>query len=431
MVSRKKGTVLLLGYVWPELTSSAAGMREWNLINAFRRSADWNVIFSSAAKENSFTKDLQSAGIETHNFQANDATFDEWISQSRPDYVIFDRYIVEEQFGWRVSTHSPSTVRVLDTQDLHFLRLARQQALLDKTYDLSAIFQAQIPLQNENCLRELSSIYRCDLSLILSSFERSLLTSQFNIPSSLLCLSRFHYPRPSPSPTFSSRHHFCMIGNFRHGPNADGVRWLYHEIWPKIRQELPQVEMHVYGAYPPREMMDLTNTQSGFHVKGPVKNHFSMLRKYKLNLAPLRYGAGIKGKITDGWFCGTPVITTPIGSEGMADDSNANDYDSSVKQHSWGGAISTSDPHDFAHKAVELYLKEDKWNTAQANGFRILNNFHSEEINSISLVNQMTSLRDHLHDHRQSNFIGNILNFNTLRSTKYFSLWIEEKKKKK
>lgn len=104
--------MLLLGYVWPELTSSAAGLREWNLINAFKRCTDWKVIFSSAAKENSFTKDLQSAGIETKNFQSNDATFDDWISESQPDYVIFDRYIVEEQFGWRVSTHSPSSVRV-------------------------------------------------------------------------------------------------------------------------------------------------------------------------------------------------------------------------------------------------------------------------------------------------------------------------------
>jgi O-antigen biosynthesis protein len=216
-----------------------------------------------------------------------------------------------------------------------------------------------------------------------------------------------------------------MIGNFRHGPNSDGVRWLCDKIWPKIRQALPEAEMHVYGAYPPREMMNLTNTQSGFHVKGPVKDHLAMLKKYKLNLAPLRYGAGIKGKITDGWFSGTPVVTTPIGSEGMADG------DEISLSQGWGGAISTSDPLDFAHKAVELYLQEEKWNIAQANGYRLLRTFHSEETNSLSLVRELTSLRDRLPEHRQSNLIGNILNYNTLRSTKYFSLWIEEKKKKK
>jgi O-antigen biosynthesis protein len=458
----RKKVILMLGSVWPEITSSAAGLREWNLINTFLK-YDYHVIYSSAAKENQFTKDLKSSGLETYNFQSNDSKFNDWISELKPNFVIFDRYIIEEQFGWRVSTSSPSTIRILDTQDLHFLRIARHNYLLQNSLpcspssllpsSLQSIFNAQIPLQeNDYCYRELSSIYRCDLTLILSSFELSLLTSQpFHLPSSLLHLSPFHYPKPNltnlgtANSNFQTRQHFCMIGNFRHPPNADGVKWLSSEIWPRIHKVLPHTEMHVYGAYPSREMMDLTNPLKGFHVKGPVKDHFKMLRKYKVNCAPLRFGAGIKGKITDGWFCGTPVVTTPIGSEGMMGqeepargvtegEGGEGEAKAEDDQEGWGGEISSSDPQDFANKAVELYLNEKKWQAAQHNGYRILNTFHSEEVNSLSLAQQLTRLEESIAERRRENrkeLYGSLLNFNSMRATKYFSLWIEEKNKLK
>jgi O-antigen biosynthesis protein len=456
MAAIRKKVIVMLGSVWPEITSSAAGMREWNLINTFLK-YNYHVIYSSAAKENQFTKDLQASGLETYNFQSNDSKFNNWISELKPNYVIFDRYIIEEQFGWRVSTSSPSTIRILDTQDLHFLRIARHNYLLQNSSpsapsslsssSLQSIFNAQIPLQDTDyCYRELSSIYRCDLTFILSSFELALLTSApFNLPSSLLHLSPFHYPKPPHLSTlthssFQTRQHFCMIGNFRHPPNADGVKWLSSEIWPRIHKDLPHTQMHVYGAYPSRDMMELTDPLKGFHVKGPVKDHLKMLQKYKINCAPLRFGAGIKGKITDGWYCGTPVVTTPIGSEGMMGlGGTGAGVEEGTEEEEWGGEISTSDPQDFANKAVELYLNKEKWEAAQRNGYRILNKFHSDEVNSLALVQQLTHLEERVEERRRGagaeagtgNWIGNLLNYNSVRSTKYFSLWIEEKNKNK
>lgn len=418
----KPFSVLIMGYIWPEITSSAAGMREWNLINTFQK-YNWNIFFSSASKENNFTKQLKEKNIQTFNFQPNDSYFNNWIENNKIDYVIFDRFVVEEQFGWRVATSSPNTIRILDTQDLHFLRKNRQDSFY-KGINLDLIFDANIPLNDENCIRELSSIYRSDLSLILSDFELNLLKNKFQISNSLLQLSRFHYDQPlqlsnTLIPSFSDRQHFCMIGNFRHIPNSDGVLWLYNEIWPIIRQSLPNVELHIYGAYPSREIMELTDPSKGFYIKGPVKDHIQMLQKYRVNLAPLRFGAGIKGKITDGWYCGTPNVTTPIGSEGMSDNLP------------WGGYISTSSPNDFAMKSINLYTNQEEWEILQKNGYNILTSLHSHNINSDLLVKRLIDLKHNIETHRANNVIGQILNYNTMKSTKYFSLWIEEKNKNK
>ena len=250
----------------------------------------------------------------------------------------------------------------------------------------------------------------------------NLLRNIFEIPSSLLQLLRFHYQKPlfSSNPSFNNRKHFCMIGNFKHGPNLDGVLWLYNEIWPIIRAALPGIELHIYGAYPSREVMNLTDQTNGFYIKGPIKDHLKALQKYRVNLAPLRYGAGIKGKITDGWYCGTPVVTTSIGSEGMHDELP------------WGGYITTISSNEFAMKSISLYTEQNEWEILQQNGYNILTTLHSFDINSEILVNRMIDLKENkIELHREKNIIGQLLNYNTANSTKYFSMWIEEKNKNK
>src|SRR4051812_23220194 len=150
-----------------------------------------------------------------------------------------------------------------------------------------------------------------------------------------------------------------MIGNFRHPPNPDGIRWLKARIWPRIRAALPGAEVHIYGAYPSREMMELDAPADGFRVRGPVASAVETLEKYRVALAPLRFGAGIKGKILDAWAAGTPVVTTPIGAEGMM----ANDAPE--------GAIA-GDEEAFARAAIRLHTEGPAWTEASRQGRRIL-----------------------------------------------------------
>lgn len=363
--------------------------------------------FASPSKENSFSELLKSSGIETFGVEANDSRFDEWIATADFDIIVFDRFVIEEQFGWRVQDSSPRSMRVLDTQDLHFLRRARHEAT-----------QSGLPLNwvGEDLYRELAAIYRCDLTLVISDFELGLLKRELHVPDELLTYFTLGYPAPEPSPEFSERQGFAVIGNFRHPPNADGTLWLKKEIWPRIRAKLPSAQVHVYGAYPPKEMMNLNSRAEGFFVEGPVEDARTTLAKHRVNLAPLRFGAGIKGKIADGWRAGAPVVATPIGAEGMTLD------------QAFGGAIAET-PEEFAARAVELHENSNLWLDARRKGHEILEAKFSEQKNSSILIQTLEQTRADLSERRKRNITGGMLNYHLLRSTKYFSRWIETKNK--
>lgn len=410
-------TVLFLGCVWPEPVSSAAGVRTLSLVNTFL-AAGWAVHFSAPNPENEFSRHLDALGVKTRVQGPNDSSFDAWISSLSPTVAIFDRFMTEEQFGWRVREHSPATLRVLDTIDLHFLRRAREAAL-KVGEPLERIFKADFPFftpgtfGHDDAIREVSAIYRSDLTLLVSDFEQALLEKRFLTAPELLCRAPFFFPAAGPSPGFSDRKHFVSIGNFRHAPNADSVRWLRDEIWPLVRSALPEAEVHLYGAYPPRSIMELSGP--GFIVKGPANDAVSTLQNYRVSLAPLRFGAGIKGKIADSWRAGLPTVTTPIGAEGMR-----------FPDGSFAGAV-TENVRDFVSAAVSLYSDEARWNSCHIDGTRALSSLFDERGNSAIFLNAIETAVREINHRRNRNFTGSMLNYHLHRSTTYMSRWIEEK----
>lgn len=123
-----KKELLVIGFVWPEPKSSAAGSRMLQVIEQFQNQ-DYTITFASAAKTSQNTFDLASIGVHLQGIHLNDTSFDVFISQLNPDVVLFDRFMTEEQYGWRVAEQCPKALRVLDTEDFHGLRKAREQAL--------------------------------------------------------------------------------------------------------------------------------------------------------------------------------------------------------------------------------------------------------------------------------------------------------------
>jgi hypothetical protein len=411
-MSRAK-RLLFIGSVWPEVQSSAAGVRAFSLLRSLKE-RDWDVHFSTPAFEKSeWITSLREMGIPARHLATNDSSFDDFISGLQPDYVVFDRFLIEEQFSWRVRAICPKAVRVLDTVDLHFLRRARGKALEKNT---------TLELRTEDRARELSSILRSDLSLVLSDFELRLLR-ELRVPEELLEYFPLTYkPQNQPTPAFSEREGYVMIGNFRHLPNSDAVNWLKTSIWPLIRAIEPQAYVDIYGAYPSREIMNLTDEKNGFVVRGPADDACKTLSRYRINLAPLRFGAGLKGKIADGWWAGTPVITTPVGAEGMRlSASNASKF---------GGRIA-EDPFQIAREATELARSEVAWTDAQATGFQILEERFHEERALTRLLERFEALQATLEESRRTNWFGQALWHHTTRSTEYFSRWIELKEKQK
>ncbi|MHA7058389.1 glycosyltransferase [Aquimarina sp. M1] len=408
--------ILIIGCVWPEPNSSAAGIRMLQLIRLFLLKG-WKITFASTATESDHMWDIESLGVTRVYILINDASFDRFISKLKPNMVMFDRFMTEEQFGWRVSKHIPEAVRILNTEDLHSLRRTRQEACKSgTTFSYSDLKNSDITK------REIASIYRSDLSLIISDFEINVLKEHFNIHNSLLYYMPFLLESITTEtknnwPKFDKRNHFITIGNFRHEPNWNAVLYLKEAIWPLIRKQLPEIELHIYGAYPPPKATQLHSPQTGFHIKGWTKNAAHTVRQARICLAPLRFGAGVKGKLVESMVCGTPSITTTIGAEGIqGEDSD------------WNGFIKDN-PEEFANAAVKLYCNENIWYQAQQNGIEIINTrFKKEELGD-RFIQHITNLQNNLEEHRSQNFIGSMLHYHTMRSTEFMARWIEEKNK--
>jgi hypothetical protein len=405
--------ILIIGYVWPETNASAAGLRDWALMQHFRQ-AGWEVTYASPAKENDFSDRLRALGLKTFSCQANDPKFDDFLKELTPDVVIFDRFVTEEQFGWRVEETTPAALRIVDTQDLHSLRRAREAALKKQGFPLPEATLSFIrEYADEDFLREVSSILRADQAFVVSNFERDLLIS-IGVPKEQITLLRFSYSnRPTSLPGFQERKNFVSIGNFRHPPNADAILWMKSEIWPRLREKAGGLaELHIYGAYPLKEMMALDDKSTGFRVLGAARDQYETLRQYKVLLAPLRFGAGIKGKISDSWWSGTAVAATSIGIEGMSEKE-----------------ILTSEdrPEELATFAHRLWSNEKLWCEEQEKGFRILDQEYSQAENQKLLIDCINKLKARQIERRKQNWQSAMLRFNFNRSTKYMSKWIETK----
>jgi glycosyltransferase involved in cell wall biosynthesis len=401
--------LLIIGHTFPEPSTTAAGSRMMQLIEIFQEE-NYQITFASTAAISEKATDLGLQNISVKNILLNDNSFDEFINELNPEIVIFDRYITEEQFGWRVSENCPDTLKILDTEDLHFLRKAREEAVKNN----KPISEAN--LFSETAKREIASILRCDLSLIISEFEMELLQNTFKISSKLLYYLPFLVEKISKkTPSFEERQNFLAIGNLLHAPNVDSVLQL-KALWPEIKKQLPEAELHIYGAYAPQQILQLNNKKEGFIIKGWAEHVEAVMKNYRVQLAPLRFGAGLKGKFLDAMHFGLPSVTTKIGAEGMCGNLP------------FGGAVTTS-KEEFMETSLKLFSEEDTWNIAQQNGFKILEKRFQKKLFSEAFKKQISTLLANLEKHRQGNFIGQILQHHTLQSTKYLSKWIAEKNK--
>jgi hypothetical protein len=383
---------------------------------SFFKEQGYQITFSSPALDSDFMADLNEYGVDKKSIVLNCATFDIFIKELNPNIVLFDRFMMEEQFGWRVSENCPDALRILDTEDLHCLRLARQKAFKEKRN-----FKVLDLLVEDVAKREIASILRCDLSLMISEFEMELLETVFKVDSALLYYLPFLLGPIDESsiqklPSFEERENFVFIGNFLHEPNWNAVQFLKESIWPLIRKQLPESNLLIYGAYPSQKVLQLHKPGEGFIVKGRAADAEEVIKSGKVVLAPLRFGAGVKGKLIEAMQCGTPSITTSIGAESMHGDLP------------WNGFI-VDEVIDFAHAAVRLCQDKILWLNAQKKGVAIINQRYSKDLFESDFIKRIEFLLFNLEEHRLNNFMGELLQHHTLKSTKYMAKWIEAKNK--
>lgn len=411
-MSRSVKKLLIIGLVWPEPTSSAAGTRMIQLVDLFLNK-HYEITFASAASKSDFSHDFSQTPVVEQQIKLNDESFNIFLKELNPDVVLFDRFMVEEQYGWRVQQECPHALRILDTEDLHCLRSARQQS--DKKKQALDLF-------SDIAKREIASILRCDLSLIISEVEIDILKNQFKIDASLIYYLPFLEEEIDQQVIekwipFEDRADFVFIGNFLHEPNWNTVQVLKTRIWPVLRKRLPSVNLNIFGSYASQKVLQLDNKSEKFLIKGRTVDAKETIAKHRILLAPIQFGAGVKGKFIDAMHVGTPSVTTSVGAEAMKGDLD------------WNGSIE-DDLELFIEEAVKFYQDKNAWQVAQQNGVQIINQRYSAKCFADQFIKEIDRLASDLTTHRQNNFFGQILNHHTAQSTKYMSLWIEEKNKK-
>lgn len=466
----KNSLLILSPFLYPEKTSSAAGVRTYGLLDYFSNNKKSNfshVYFGCGLKKKEHDQSLLPQGVTKCYIPPNRSIMKDILSCERIidnntivskekritglSTVIFDRYFAEEAYSFHFFQHETEKngqnispiLRVLDLQDVHFLRKHRQELvsswdknnfegsmLSEDLMEKVVSFTPKSSSNNSLLLRELASIHRSDLVLVCSPFEVELLVNEYKIDPKKLVLASFFVnssaeEKSTTHKTYNERSDFICVGGFKHPPNIDQVQVLKHEIWPQIRHNflneskngfnLPS--LYVYGSYPPTHISKLHIPKDGFIVKGFAADIDQVLNDARVLLAPIRFGAGIKGKIVDAFRCGCPVVTTPIGSEGMLVNNDVS---------SWGGLIA-SNSRDFSQKAFQLYTNKEKWNDCHKNSQHVLKSLYSKKRNLDQIQSAIIDAILSLDERRDDDHVSNILWHQSMRSTEYFSKWIQLK----
>ncbi|MEO8346504.1 MAG: glycosyltransferase, partial [Betaproteobacteria bacterium] len=291
-----------------------------------------------------YVSHLQQRGIEVlfHPFANSIA---ELLAQRGVEFdiVVMSRHYVAVKHFDAVRTFAPKALVVFDTVDLHFLRTERQAEL-----EGSALARAAARAKRDE---ELALIRKADVTLVVSPFEQALLDEL--VPDArVMVLSTIHELLPAGKP-FAEREGLVFIGGFQHPPNTDAVLWYAREILPRVREALPGTKTYIVGSKVPANVRALA--AEDFIVTGYVPDVTSYFTGCRASIAPLRYGAGVKGKINLAMSYGLPVIATTPSIEGMHLDPGED-------------VLVGDDAATFAAEIVRIYQDEALWQKLAAGG---------------------------------------------------------------
>jgi O-antigen biosynthesis protein len=337
--------ILILDALTPDPSRDSGSLRMVNIMRLLRE-LGWRVTFmaDNRLSTNAEILELGQIGVQTlcKPWAPALAT---WLKSeaSSLNAVMLCRHYVASPNIDLVRRIAPKAKIIFDTVDLHFLR---EQRAAEHSANKAMAKQA-----NASQRRELALIRASDVTLVVSPVELKLL-SQLLPDARVELLSNVHtlYERRA---NFAERKDLVFVGGFNHPPNADAVKWLCHDIFPRVRAERSDIALHLIGDIPDSERGALQ--QPGVHIHGRVHDLFPWMNGCRIALAPLRYGAGVKGKVNMAMSYGLPVVATPMAAEGMylVDGENI---------------LLAEDASAFASAVLRLYEDQALWMRISDNG---------------------------------------------------------------
>ncbi len=369
---RLRGRILIIDAYTPEPDQDSGSVRLVNLMRCLLEMGYGVTFFAdNRAWDGNYTRSLQAMGVE--------ACYDPWLGSAEAfirergrdfSQVIISRHYIAGQYVSLLRSHAPQAKFIFDTVDLHFLREERLAELENST--------ALRQVAKQTRRSEMGVIRAADATLVVSQVEQELLADSAP-DADVFVLSNIHELGVDP-PGFTQRKDVYFVGGYQHPPNIDAARWFVQEIWPLINKALPDVHFHLIGSKAPDAVRELGNV-AGVTFHGFVERLEPFLDECRVSVAPLRYGAGVKGKVNQAMAHGQPVVATPAAVEGL---------------HAVDGSdvLIAANPGDFAQAVIKLYQDQALWERLSVNGRRNVETHFSKDAAKRDISKLLSALED-------------------------------------
>jgi O-antigen biosynthesis protein len=343
---RNQRQILVIDAQTPRPDHDSGSLRLVNLMRLLREEGA-HVVFVPAYghRIEPHAQQLQHQGIEVWHDPFL-GKLPAWLREHGPRFqtAMVSRHYIASELLPLLQRHAPQAKRVFDTVDLHYLRERRgAEVAQDATLARAA--------ERTRAL-ELAAMSQAHTTLVVSEIERELLRS--DAPGATVELLSNLHRVAGPGRPFAERRDVVFVGGFRHPPNVDAVRWFVAEVWPALHARKPELRFHCIGSDTPTEIEAL-RAHPGVVVHGHVADIAPYMDDCRIAIAPLRYGAGVKGKVNLSMAHGQPVVATRCAVEGMHLRDGAD-------------ALVADDAAAFADAVARLYDDEALWSTIARNG---------------------------------------------------------------
>ena len=338
--------LLVIDATVPRPDHDSGSVRVLNLFRILLASGYKVTFFAdNLLREDRYTEDLQRLGVEVLYYP--------WLSSPAEylrrnggqfDVILVSRYYIARSYVPLIRQYAKQALFVFDTVDLHYLR---EERLAELDSDPSLLATAEKTRRDE-----LAVIRDADVTLVVSSAEKEVLASDAR-GSCVEILSNVH-PVVGCQSDFADRRDIMFVGGFQHPPNTDAVLWFIGEIFPMVRETIPDLNLYVIGSRVPESIQRL-GEHKGVIVTGFVPDISGYLNGCRLSVAPLRYGAGVKGKMNTSMSYGLPVVATTAACEGMFLE-NGRDV------------LIADDARAFADAVIRLHQDKELWQRLSVGG---------------------------------------------------------------
>jgi len=334
-----RGRALVIDANWPQPDRDSGSVDIFNMVRGLER-LGFEVILAADKQHDGIQPAREALRHQSINCltPADAPSVGDFIAARGGDFdlVVLCRVFCGGEFLEAVQRHCMKARVIFNSIDLNFLREERKALLLNDAR-LLAIAQEIRP-------REEHIIRSTDATIVVSEAESRLLAE--TLPESLAVMMPLARAVTAPSAGFAARRGIGFIGGFAHAPNVDAMRYFLAEIWPAIHQRLPDCPLSIVGADAPGDLID--GAPGDVSLRGHVPDIAPWFETLRLTVAPLRFGAGAKGKVASSLAAGVPCIATAVAAEGMALNDNS-------------GVIVAETPAAFAEAVIAAYQDEAGW----------------------------------------------------------------------